>query len=329
MDDIKKGDPPVMAPLAALRARLGSVTTPSWAKYPGAAPRPLALGVARHLGVELLPGAFAPVLLTLAALWAARVRLHVTAVVLLCEALALAHIGLCLLSSMASDRALVTEQSEQSVDGAVIMVSRLVGVIALVVASGAVVPLASLAGMRLVLLAAVGIIVSLIAVQARVSWLRHIPVNALLALALGPGLALAVVFTQARSLTGGLALLTGGVGVLFSVVLAERRALSSEGTSVEASAPWQILLRGAWGVLLFAGFLVTCLSALTWRPLAGAVAGLLALPVVLVAATSVERAQGQRAVSLAARKALHVHWLLCALTLVGLVGWGALSRWVF
>src|SRR5690242_14625965 len=103
MDDITQDDLPIAAPLPALRARLSGIATPTWARRAGASPRFLARGLLHNAGIELLPGTFTPVALTLAALWSAGDRLHLTAIALLCEALALAHIGLCLLASTTTE----------------------------------------------------------------------------------------------------------------------------------------------------------------------------------------------------------------------------------
>lgn len=327
MDDITQDDHPIAASVPALRARLGTIATPHWARRPGASPRFLARGLLQNAGVGLLPGTFAPVALTLAVLWSAGGHLQLTAIALLCEALALAHIGLCLLASTANETSLAADPTDDP--EALVLVSRLVGVIALVVACGALVPLITLAGMRLLLLAAVGFVLALLAISARLTRFRYVPVNALLAVALGFGLALATLLTQGRSLTGGLALLTGGVGAVFGASLGERHALASAPLTMASASRMQALWRATWGVLLIAGFLTACLSGLAGRPLAGALLGLLALPSVLVAATSSMRARGHRAVSRAMTKDLYVQWLLFALLLFGLVGWGALSRWVF
>ena len=324
MDDITQGEPPVVAQISALRARFGGIDTPGWAKRGGASPRLLARSLMRNMGLDLLPGTFAPVVLTLAALWSAGGLLHLTAIALLCESLALAHIGLCLLSTSADQSLLSTHPDAE----AVAVVSRLVGVIALIVACGAIVPLTAIAGMRLLVLAVGGFVLALLAIATRLTRFRYVPFNALLALALGPGLAFAVADVQGRALNGGLALLTAGVGVLFSVCLAERRMGASASSLLADSPRAQMLLRLLLCVIMCAGFVMACLSTFTWRPLDGVVVGSLALPVVAVAATGVGRARGHLAVSLAAMKTLRAHWLLCALLLIGLVGWGAISRWV-
>ena len=72
MDDVTHGDPSSVAPASPLRVRFASAGIPGWARRPGASPRLLARGLMRHAGAELLPATFAPVLLTLAALWAGK-----------------------------------------------------------------------------------------------------------------------------------------------------------------------------------------------------------------------------------------------------------------
>ena len=328
MDDISQHERPLSLRASALRARLTGFGAPAWAHVAGTPPRLLARGLIRQAGISLLPFTTAPAVLTLSAFWAEGAHLRVTSAVLWIEAVALAHAGVCLFqaSTRQSNQPESPTPSWNADDDATVApaVSRLVGVVMLTVAIAATIPLVAGAGVRLALLAGGGLAIALSAVIVPLARTRLGGVNALLGIVACPGIALATVLTQGRGMNGSLLVLSCGLGLSFSAFLAlswARHVQATNGSHVSYD-----IARAGLVFALLAGFALASLSGLGWRPLAGAVGGLLAFPSILLAATGGFRAQSPQATRLARTAMLRAHWLLCALLFVGVMCAGVVSR---
>lgn len=333
MGDVSALERSPFASFAAMRARLATYTPPEWARNGRTQPRSLARELARGMSLDLLPFTLAPEALTVAMLWAAGDVVRVASAVLVAEALALAHAGLSLVAgSFRSPIASASPADDRDVSpGVYVAVARMVGGLLLGVCCVVVAPFVVSAGPPFVLILIGALAIYALALTLPLTRVGRLGVEAFYALAgvaSGPAIAVAVAVTQRQRAPTSLLVLTGALGLFFGVSLALRWSHRIQVVGNSEPGSTRDVERYAFAAALLVSLAVAGVVGLTWRPLEGALLGVLALPLVLVGVTGVARARGDRATWVAMASVVRAYWLLAAWILVGLLGAGALHRWL-